>query len=139
MNEMNKESLFRYYFILNLLLLVYSFAGVCSKMAGRYSDAFFLFVKELFVSGTPGDFSAEALHFVLFFCGVFLILGVYAIGWQQLLKHISLMTAFCNKSVTIIWGMIWGVVFFSETIRWNMVLGALIVTVGVILVVKADE
>ena len=67
-----------------------------------------------------------------------LALGIYAIVWQQLLKHISLTTAFCNKAVTIIWGMLWGVLIFSETITWNMIVGAVIVIAGVVMVVKAD-
>lgn len=122
--------------LLNILLLLYSFSGVCSKMAGRYSDAFFGFLKSLFSGGASP--TPDVWKFVLFYGGVFLLLGIYAIVWQQLLKHISLTTAFCNKSVTIIWGMLWGVLIFSETITWNMIVGAVIVVAGVIMVVKAD-
>ena len=34
--------------------------------------------------------------------------------------------------------MLWGVLIFSETITWNMIVGAVIVVAGVIMVVKAD-
>lgn len=107
------------YIILHILLLGVSFTGVCSKLAAG----------EEFLS----------FKFILFYGLMMLILGIYAIVWQQLLKYIPLTTAFCNKAVGIIWGMIWGVLLFSETIKWNMIVGAVIVIVGVIIVVKADE
>jgi drug/metabolite transporter (DMT)-like permease len=66
-------------------------------------------------------------------------LFVYAVVWQQLLKHLNLTTAFCNKAVNIIWGLLWGFIIFKESISWNMILGAVIVIVGVITVVKSDE
>lgn len=67
------------------------------------------------------------------------ILGVYAIAWQQIIKHIPLTTAFCNKAVGIVWGIMWGALIFKEAIKWNMILGAVIVIAGVIIVVTADE
>ena len=68
-----------------------------------------------------------------------MILGVYAVAWQQILKHFDLSTAFCNKAVTVIWGMVFGAIIFHEKITWNMIIGAVIVIVGVIMVVKSDE
>ena len=67
------------------------------------------------------------------------MLFIYAVFWQQILKKIPLTTAFANKSVVIIWGMIWGRILFEERISWYMAVGAVIVFVGIILVVSADE
>ncbi|MBQ9229397.1 MAG: transporter [Eubacterium sp.] len=117
--EQKKSNSIIYYIILHALLFVYSFSGVCSKMASG----------EKFLS----------FKFILFYGGIIAILGVYAIVWQQILKHIPLTTAFCNKAVGIIWGIVWGVVIFRETVTWNMLVGAVIVIIGVIIVVKADE
>lgn len=103
---------------LHILLVVYSLGSVASKTAA--AEAFLSF------------------RFCLFYGLNILALGIYAIVWQQLLKHISLTTAFCNKAVTIAWGMLWGVLIFSETITWNMIVGAVIVIAGVVMVVKAD-
>lgn len=105
--------------VLHVLMLFYSFSGVLSKVASH----------QKFLS----------LPFILLYGGMIFILGVYAIVWQQILKNIPLTTAFCNKSVTILWGILWGALFFQEKIKWNMLLGAAIVIVGVILVVKSDE
>ncbi len=67
-----------------------------------------------------------------------LILGIYAILWQQILKQMSLTVAFANKAISIVWGMVFGAVIFSEKITFNMILGSLIVMAGIVLVVT-DE
>ena len=114
----NKKSAFLYVF-LHILLLFLSLTGVCSKFAS----------KEQFLS----------LKFCLFYVGIIAILGIYALAWQQILKHIPLTTAFCNKAVEIIWGIVWGMLIFKEQIKANMIIGAVIVIIGVIIVVKSDD
>ncbi len=118
-NIKSKASEFKWFIFLHILLFFYSLSNVCSKMAA----------KEEFLS----------FKFILFYGCIIAILGVYAIVWQQILKHIPLTTAFCNKAVGIIWGIMWGVILFAETVKWNMIVGAVIVIIGVIIVVKADE
>ena len=107
------------YIYLHLLLFLFSLCGVFSKLAAQNE----------FLS----------LKFCLFYGASILILGIYAILWQQILKKFSLTTAFFNKAVTIIWGMLWGVLFFKETITINMIIGTIVVLIGVGLVVKDYE
>ena len=107
------------YILLHVLLLFLSFSGVFSKMAAGH------------------DFLS--LGFILCYGGVLLILFLYAILWQQVLKRIPLTIAYCNKSVTIIWGMIVGALIFGESITVQNIIGACIVFVGVYLMVTADE
>ena len=107
------------YLFLHLLLLLLSFSSVFSKMASQNS---FLSFK-----------------FCLFYMIALMILGIYAIMWQQVLKKFTLTSAFLNKSITIIWGMIWGFIFFKEAITVNMIIGAIFVFVGISLVVKEIE
>lgn len=114
-----KNEKFLWIFILHMLLIFYSFSGVLSKLAS----------KEAFLSPM----------FILIYAGEIFVLFVYAIVWQQILKHIPLTVAFCNKSVSMIWSMLWGVILFQETITVTMLIGAAIVLVGVFLVVTANE
>ena len=107
------------YIYLHLLLLLYSFCGVFSKLA------------------TQNKFMS--LKFCLLYGTSLMILGIYAIFWQQILKKFSLTTAFFNKAITIIWGMILGVLFFSEKITLNMIFGTIIVFIGIGLVVTDYE
>lgn len=116
LKKQNKKLVF---VILHILLLIMSFGGILSKLASA----------EPFLS----------LRFCLCYGGMIAILGVYAIAWQQIIKQMSLTTAFCNKAIEIVWGIMWGVLIFKESVKWNMILGAVIVIAGVIIVVTADE
>lgn len=103
-------------FGLHLLLMVYSMSSICSKMA---AGSEFL-----------------SFRFCLFYTVIIALLGLYAIGWQQVIKRLPLTVAFANKSVTVVWGIIWGFVFFHEKITVGKVVGALLVIAGVILYVR---
>lgn len=119
MRNNTDNSKIKYLIVLHIELLLFSLGGICSKLAGQHEFLSFWFI---------------------FFYGlVVLNLGVYAIVWQQIIKKLPLNTAYSNKAVTIAWGLLWGVLFFQETIKWNMILGAAIVIIGVIIVVRADE
>ena len=105
--------------LLHAILLLYSFCSVFSKLASQQS----------FLS----------LPFILFYGLVIVVLGVYAILWQQVLKKMPLTTAFSNKAVVIVWGMLWGALFLGDQITWYKILGSLIVFPGVVLVVSSNE
>lgn len=105
-------------FALHMLLMVYSTSGILSKLA----------------AGVP----FLSLEFCCLYGGVLLLLGVYAIGWQQILKRLPLTTAFSNKAVTIVWGIIWGALFFFEPITVPKAMGAILIIAGVVLFSHAD-
>lgn len=110
---------FKNYLFLHASLLLYSIGGIFAKIAS--SKAFLSF------------------DFILFY-GLFLcVLFVYAILWQQILKRFPLTVAFANKAITILWGIIWGYLFFGETLRWGMLLGSIIIVSGIYLVVSDDK
>lgn len=108
----------KYLFALHLLLMVYSASGILSKNAASVP----------FLS----------VEFCLLYAGVLALLGLYAIGWQQILKRMALTTAFSNKAVTIVWGIIWGTLFFMEPITLPKIGGAILIILGVILFSYAD-
>lgn len=116
MSELEKDRLKNsklIYLFLHILLCVFSLSGVCSKYA---SGKAFL-----------------SLEFCLFYGGVIAVLCIYAICWQQIIKRMPLSLAYANKAVTVIWGMIWGILFFKEQIKPQRIIGAVVVVVGVIL------
>lgn len=105
-------------FALHMLLMVYSTSGILSKLAAGV------------------DFLS--IEFCIYYGGVLLLLGFYAIGWQQILKRLPLTTAFSNKAVTIVWGIIWGALLFFEPITLPKAVGALLIIAGVVLFSHAD-
>lgn len=114
---MNKQKV-KVLFLLHIMLMIYSMSGICSKMAA----------KQEFLS----------FSFCFYYGMIILLLGFYAIGWQQIIKRLPLTTAFANKAVTVVWGLVWGFVFFQEPITVKKVLGAILVITGVVIYAKAD-
>ena len=106
-------------FKLHILIAFYSLAGVFSKLASA----------ESFLS----------IRFCLFYGGVLVLLGVYAIAWQQIIKKLPLTTAFANKAVTMVWGLVWGALIFCEAITPGKLAGVALVIAGVLLFSQADK
>lgn len=103
------------YVFLHAILILYSLVAILSKMAAT----------KMFLS----------IDFIFYYGIILIILCIYAILWQQVLKKVPLTVAFANKSVVVIWGMIWGNLFFKEKITFGMIVGAAIIFIGVYLVV----
>lgn len=104
---------------LHVLLGVYSLSDVLSKKA----------------SGT--EFMTPA--FIVFYGGVLVLLAVYALGWQQVIKRMPLSSAYANRAVTIVWGILWGLVFFGEPITWGKLVGAALIMCGIVVFARADK
>ena len=101
------------------MVAVYSTSGIFSKMASQYP----------FLS----------LNFCLCYGAVIGILGIYAIGWQQIIKRMPLTTAFANKAVTVVWGLVFGIIFFQEKVTAGKIAGIALVVLGVILFAGSNE
>lgn len=104
---------------LNILLMMLSLSGIFSKTAASQK---FLSLKFIFCYGV-----------------VIFILFIYAIGWQQIIKVLPLTTAYANRAITVVWGILWGLIFFGEKITVGKVIGAAIVITGVLLYVTEKE
>lgn len=110
-----KQATVKDFFLLHIALLLYSVNGIFSKLASK--NQFLTF------------------EFFFYYGLVLLNLLVYAILWQQILKKMPLTTAYSNKSVIVIWGMLCGALFFQEQITVQMIIGGAIISFGVYLVV----
>ncbi len=105
--------------ILQLTMLLYATTSIFSKNASRYPFA--------------------SLPFILFYAGMIGVLAVYAVLWQQVITHLPLTLAFANKAVNILWGVVFGLVFFSESINLVQAAGCAVIMLGTILYMKADQ
>ena len=68
-----------------------------------------------------------------------MLLAVYAFVWQQLIKRIPLTVAYANKAVTLVWGLVWGWLFFGESITPGKIIGIIMVMAGVVIYSVADD
>ena len=100
---------------------------------------FMLFSLGAVASKTAANSEFLSLRFFFFYGIVLGGLFIYAIVWQQMLKRLPLVSAYANKAVTVVWGIIWGRVFFGEAVTVRKIIGAIIVITGVCIVVMADK
>ena len=67
------------------------------------------------------------------------MLGVYAIGWQQIIKRLPLTFAYANKAATTIWTCVWGVLVFHEHISVRRLIGVFTIIIGIVLYALSEE
>lgn len=109
----------KWYFILHIIILIYALNSIFSKTAAQYD--------------------VMSTQWIIFYGLVIVALGVYAIAWQQVLKHLPLITSYANKAVTTIWGVIFGFFIFGEVITVKKLIAAAVIIFGVYLVVTGEE
>lgn len=104
--------------LLQGVIIIYTISSIMSKKA----------------SASSGD----VLRFLFFFGMEFVILGIYALLWQQMIKRFELSVAYANRSMAVFWSMIWAVVFFHDKITVQNVIGVLLVIIGNI-IINSDQ
>ena len=103
-----------------VLLLIYLFYSTIS-LATKYTSL------QEFIS----------LRYFLGLAIVVVMLGIYAIIWQQVLKRIELTTAYMFKGTSLIFVLLFSALIFKETITmWN-VIGASLIVGGIVWFAKA--
>jgi drug/metabolite transporter (DMT)-like permease len=80
-----------------------------------------------------------SLAFIAFYGAALLVLVIYSLLWQRILAKMPLTTAFSNKGITIIWGIVWGAVIFDEKITVAKVLAAIFIVSGIAVIGKAES
>ena len=110
----------RAFLALQLLLLCYALSTVMQKLAAQQE----------FMS----------LRFLLCAAGMFLFLGIYALGWQQVLKRLPLTVAYAtSKAVVFLWMLVFGALLFHERVSVRQLLGCALLMAGVVLFALAEK
>jgi drug/metabolite transporter (DMT)-like permease len=100
--------------ILQCVVVIYTISSLMSKKA----------------SASEGDI----IQFLFWFGMEFVVLGIYAILWQQVIKRFELSVAYANRSMAVVWSMVWAVIFFHDTITVKNIIGVCLVVIGTIIV-----
>lgn len=100
--------------LLQAIIIIYTVSSVMAKLASGSKD--------------------DLLRMFLFLGMEFVILAIYAVLWQQMIKRFDLSVAYANRSMAILWSMIWAVIFFHDEITLRNILGVLMVLVGTVIV-----
>jgi drug/metabolite transporter (DMT)-like permease len=105
-----KKLTFKLLILLQAAVCIYTVSGIAGKFASRY------------------DFLS--LGFILCYGVEIIILGVYAIIWQQIIKKVDISIAYANRAVAIFWSMLWAVLIFKEPITVQNLIGVAIIFLG---------
>lgn len=109
-----KKALLKDIFLLQFIILIYTLSTVAAKFAAN----------EEFMS----------IKFILIYGIELLILGVYAILWQQIIKKFDITVAYANKAIGLLWSIVWSMLFFDEMVSLKNFIGVIIVIIGTIIV-----
>ena len=104
--------------MLQSAVMIYSLSTLAANFASQY------------------DFLSP--KYILFFGLDFVILAIYAIVWQQIIKRFQLSIAYANKALTLMWSMLWNFLILSQGITVKKVIGVIIVVAGVIVMNYAE-
>jgi multidrug transporter EmrE-like cation transporter len=105
----------RLFILLQFIVFVYSFVGVLSKLA----------------SSQLVKYGVLSFEFIIIIFGMFLILGIYAILWQIILKKIDLSIAYANKGMGLLWTLVWATLLFNEKIYFQNIIGIILIMLGI--------
>lgn len=104
--------------LLQAAVLIFALSSVAGKFASKYE----------FLS----------ISYILFYALEIILLGIYALAWQQIIKKVDISIAYSNKATNIFWGLILAFLIFKENISLNNIIGVIIIFVGVLLVNRND-
>lgn len=102
-------------------------------------SAFFIYSLSSLFSKMAAQNSSELEKLTIFYIASLVMLGIYALIWQQILKKVPLSVAFSNKGIVVIWGMIWSAIIFKEKISISMLVGATIIIAGIIIMMTGEK
>lgn len=114
---MEKSSRFVLFFVLVCVNLIYACTSICTKMASGHEML--------------------SWSYMFWIVGAIVIMGVYAILWQQVIKRMPLSTAYMFKGTSLIFVLLISALLFGETITLNNVIGSAIIITGIVLYAKA--
>lgn len=109
---------------LQAVFIVYSISSIVAKLASAQ------------LSTLQSVFTVKFMILGILEVG---ILGFYALLWQQVIKKWELSVAYANKAMTLLWGLLWGLLIFHEQITGPKVLGILVVFLGIIVMNSERE
>ena len=112
MNKESSKTRIKNIFFLQGAVAIYSLTTICARFA-----------------------SGEKLlspRFILFFGLEIVVLGIYAILWQQILKVFDVSIAYCNRAAYLLWGILWSLTLFKESVGIKQLIGVAVVIAGVV-------
>lgn len=110
----NKKISMKNLIVLQLVVIIYTFSSIVAKFAAK-EDVF-------------------SFSFILFYGLEIMVLGIYALLWQQMIKKFDLSVAYANRAMALLWSALWAVFIFHEDLGTKQLVGILFVVIGTVIV-----
>ena len=108
---MKQKLSFKYIIALQAAVILYTCTDIAAKLASNYP----------FLS----------MGFILSYGVEIMLLGLYAIFWQQIIKKVDISIAYSNRAAAIFWSTLWAAAIFKEHISVQNVIGIVIIFAGI--------
>lgn len=103
---------------LHISILIFSATGIFSKM----------------LANSINDNGILNLWTIIFASLMLLNCGIYALFWQQNLKHFEVNVAYAHRAVYNVWSLLWAFLIFSEVITIGNIIGTVLIIVGILVI-----
>ena len=97
--------------LMQLAVCIYTCSGIAAKLASRYS------------------FMSKG--FILCYGAEILLLGIYAIFWQQIIRRVDISVAYANRASSIFWSTLWAVLLFGDKLSVQNLIGIGLIFAGI--------
>lgn len=112
MGRIKKKWEIKWYILLHFLIFLYAVSAMLGKKASGYD--------------------CLSIEFLMAYFGIFLCMGIYAAGWQQVIKRLPLTSAYASRAATIIWGMLFGHFLYRDPVSVRQVIAAIVIAGGIV-------
>ena len=118
MNPTTKKANAKQILFLHISILIFSLTGIFSKITANSINENGVFHIWTFV----------------FFGLMLLNCGIYALFWQQNLKHFEVNVAYAHRCVYNVWSLLWAFLVFSENITVGNMIGTVLIIAGILVI-----
>ena len=77
-------------------------------------------------------------QYILWISGAIIVIGIYALLWQQIIARIPISTAYMFKGTSLIFVMLISALLFNEAITICNIIGSVVIIVGILLYARVD-
>lgn len=98
-----------------------------------------LYAIVLILNRMASIYASLSLGYFLLLSISVIVLAIYAISWQQIIKRMPISDAYMFKGTSIVFVLLLSAWLFEEAITWQNVIGSIIIILGIALYAKADK
>lgn len=98
-----------------------------------------LYAIVLILNRMASIYAPLSLGYILLLSISVIVLAIYALSWQQIIKRMPISDAYMFKGTSIVFVLLLSSLIFGEIITWQNVVGSIIIIFGIALFAKADK